>query len=356
MDTSLFIYTVVFMGLFLAFPRELKKAGFDIEYIFQLWLGDSQLDYLGYHVRRTSLTFLLHCCLPFLYLAIPSTTVVPVTIPELMVTWIATLGAVTGGYGMLCFLLQVCLQKHSVYRTIQKYEKQLSRIKLEVNSQVRSIGAYHTDNGAYRLTVTNDWLLAPSCYSLQAAYLDDTHLELESSTTLELSENAKEGSQFIKIIVTSTSGKFRQFTVILNSLDYRDFSNSLKIAVHNTRSIIVRQSLSEQFIDTFRAHVRDNPMFSLQRHGFTDADVENCLGCLVKKAEVKLFKTCRGRRAGSETCLQCRCRPMWCMECMARWFSSKQDQSTPTMWLRGKAPCPMCRQVFCMLDVSYIAV
>lgn len=54
-------------------------------------------------------------------------------------------------------------------------------------------------------------------------------------------------------------------------------------------------------------------------------------------------------------CVQCFCRPMWCLECMGKWFASRQDQQRPDTWLGSKSPCPTCRAVFCILDVCKIA-
>ena len=83
-----------------------------------------------------------------------------------------------------------------------------------------------------------------------------------------------------------------------------------------------------------------------------------------KESDVKLQKHCSGagegeqggggEPAGGPSCVQCFCRPMWCLECMGKWFASRQDQQHPETWLGGKAPCPTCRAVFCMLDVSKI--
>ena len=53
-------------------------------------------------------------------------------------------------------------------------------------------------------------------------------------------------------------------------------------------------------------------------------------------------------------CQTCRCRPLWCLHCMGKWFASRQDQNTPHTWMTGTAPCPMCRSVFCMLDILLV--
>lgn len=71
---------------------------------------------------------------------------------------------------------------------------------------------------------------------------------------------------------------------------------------------------------------------------------------------IKLQKNCVDGIHGSElgNCNNCYCRPMWCVDCMAKWFASRQNQDEKEMWLQQKCTCPMCRSTFCILDVSYI--
>ena len=81
--------------------------------------------------------------------------------------------------------------------------------------------------------------------------------------------------------------------------------------------------------------------------------MDTCVGCMQKQADVKLQKLCADVQ--DDQCSQCYCRPMWCLDCMGKWFASRQDQQTPQVWLNGKSPCPTCRRTFCVLDVCYIA-
>lgn len=53
-------------------------------------------------------------------------------------------------------------------------------------------------------------------------------------------------------------------------------------------------------------------------------------------------------------CGNCYCRPMWCLDCMAKWFASRQNQYEKEVWLQQKCTCPMCRAPFCILDVCYV--
>lgn len=43
-------------------------------------------------------------------------------------------------------------------------------------------------------------------------------------------------------------------------------------------------------------------------------------------------------------------------DCLAKWFASRQNQHEKEVWLQQRCTCPMCRSVFCILDVSYIEV
>lgn len=71
-----------------------------------------------------------------------------------------------------------------------------------------------------------------------------------------------------------------------------------------------------------------------------------------KQADIKLLKRCATLSEGD--CEQCYCRPMWCLECMGKWFASRQNQHETEGWLSSKAPCPTCRAKFCILDVFKI--
>ena len=81
--------------------------------------------------------------------------------------------------------------------------------------------------------------------------------------------------------------------------------------------------------------------------------LEPCIGCMQQPANIKLQKMCAP--SGEGECVPCYCRPMWCIECMAKWFASRQDQHQPETWLASTSPCPTCRSKFCMLDVCLIA-
>ena len=75
---------------------------------------------------------------------------------------------------------------------------------------------------------------------------------------------------------------------------------------------------------------------------------------MLTPANVKLSKQCDEVNNGD--CRQCFCRPMWCLDCMGKWFASRQDQQHPENWMSKRSPCPTCRATFCVLDVCRLLI
>lgn len=81
---------------------------------------------------------------------------------------------------------------------------------------------------------------------------------------------------------------------------------------------------------------------------------------MIAAPDIKLQKRCADVDAAGaplpteQRCGNCFCRPMWCVECMAKWFASKQNENEKDVWLEQKCSCPMCRTTFCMLDVCQV--
>ena len=60
-----FSFTYLLVSLcFIAPPREFVSAGFTVQNMFSRYLGSEDLDFVGYHMRRTAATVFIHCSLP----------------------------------------------------------------------------------------------------------------------------------------------------------------------------------------------------------------------------------------------------------------------------------------------------
>ena len=56
---------------------------------------------------------------------------------------------------------------------------------------------------------------------------------------------------------------FLLFFFRLNSLEYRDLKEKLQAPIRNARNIVIKQSLSDQFLEAFREQVNENQVFRL---------------------------------------------------------------------------------------------
>ena len=64
----------------------------------------------------------------------------------------------------------------------------------------------------------------------------------------------------------------------------------------------------------FRETVSENPRVEVTE------ELEDCIGCMAARASITLVRSCQSFTEGGEgACVNCYCRPMWCMDCMAKW-------------------------------------
>ena len=64
-DLALWSFIYILLALCVIFPpTEFCSAGLTVEGIFSHFLGDENLNFVEYHLRRSTLTLVAHCCLP----------------------------------------------------------------------------------------------------------------------------------------------------------------------------------------------------------------------------------------------------------------------------------------------------
>lgn len=162
--------------------------------------------------------------------------------------------------------------------------------------------------------------------------------------------------QFVNIIVKPTRKGTSEFSIRVNSLDFKELQDRIDrpITVLSGVNLIIHRSVLERFIEVFKELITANPKYRC------DQELDLCLACSKATPNTKLQKQCSDVDANgkllpnSARCDTCHCRPMWCDECMAKWFAARQNKSKEDVWLQQKCTCPMCRASFCILDVCYI--
>jgi len=368
------VYSVIYSlcAFIIVFPsHEVRSAGLTIENLFSGYLGDQNLTFVLYQLRRVALTKCIHSALPTIYIfglvLLQYRTSSSASGAFDYLYAIITLSKssyleilfITLSLGLLVYVftsrlvsvmndwnlddLAITLAAHSTRGSWRE-------VAVSIDTEIRRIDKFRSVIGSTTLYVTDTWLIQVSTYGVDVMQQSDVMLDLCKAEDFTLSPESRTGTQFLEIKVTSRRNSDHEFRIRLNSFDFRDLKDKLQAPVQNARKILIQQSLSEKFIQAFYETASGNPKYRMN----DDDEAEQCIGCMQSSANVKLDKLCADEADGSSECSRCFCRPMWCVSCMARWFASRQEESSPETWLQGTSPCPTCRARFCLLDVMLL--
>lgn len=347
-------------------PHEVKSAGLTIENLFHNYLGDQNISFVLYQLRRIALTKCIHAALPTIYLFGLVLLKYPASFSDVgaidYLISVVTLSRssyleilfVTFSLGLLVYVATSHIVSIFHDWSLDEFAARLAahstrgswrEVATSVDTEIRRIDKFRSVIGNTTLFVTETWLIQVNTYSVDLMQQNDIKLDLCRADDYTLSPESSTGTQFLEILVTSERNSDHSFKIRLNSMDFRDLKDKVRAPVENARQILIQQSLSEKFIQAFYETASANT--STQQH----EEAEQCIGCMQAPANVKLDKRCAHETDGSSECSRCFCRPMWCVSCMARWFASRQEESSPETWLQGTSPCPTCRAKFCLLDV-----
>ncbi|KAJ8382467.1 hypothetical protein SKAU_G00032450 [Synaphobranchus kaupii] len=280
--------------------------------MFSGWLGSEDIGFVQYHIKRTSVTLLVHSILPL------------------------------GYYFGMCIAApdKNLWYVHSASEGWQLYFTM--SVTLPLFSLVPGV------------VVTDTWVMKVTTYYLHVAQQQDIHLTVVDSKQHELSPDSNTPVQILTITVASINPNVKPFDIRLNSTEYGELREKLHAPIRNAANVVIHQTLSDLFLETFKSHVEVNQIYSLP----SGLELEPCIGCMQVSANTKLLRLCQdeglyeGQYEGD--CQQCYCRPMWCLTCLGKWFASRQDQQHPETWLASRVPCPTCRAKFCILDVCMV--
>lgn len=202
-----------------------------------------------------------------------------------------------------------------------------------------------------RVIVTDNWVLKVTTYHVYMALQSECHVTVTESKQHQLSPDSASPAQILTLRVGSINPAVKPFDIRLNSIEYAELREKLHVPIRNSANVVIRHTISELFLETFRAQVDLNQPYTLP----SGQEIEPCIGCMQVPANTKLVRLCHVEGAGDDSeCQQCFCRPMWCLSCLGRWFASRQDQQRPETWLSSRVPCPTCRAKFCILDICIV--
>ncbi|XP_072520099.1 E3 ubiquitin-protein ligase TM129 [Salminus brasiliensis] len=349
---------VVFAICVVFTPNEFRSAGLTVQNIFSEWLGSEDIGFIQYHIKRTTLTVLIHCSLPLGYYM-----GMCVAAPEENLTYIhlASQGwqlffGLSVAFQLISFALVFYWSKndwanHPISKTLSIFaipQSSWSAVASSINTEFRRIEKFATGPPDARVIVTDTWVMKATVYHLYVTLQQDAHLTVIDSKQHELSPDSNTPIQILTLKVASINPNIKSFDIRLNSTEYAELREKLHSPIRNAANVVVHLTLSELFLETFKSQVEMNQVYR-QTSG---QELEPCIGCMQVSANIKLMRLCRDD--GDGECQQCYCRPMWCLICIGKWFASRQDQTRPETWLSSIVACPTCRARFCVLDICLV--
>lgn len=357
---SLFYWLCAF--LFVVGPAEFKSAGITIENFFSGYIGSEDIDLINFHVKRTAVTVVYHSLLPFAYfLGMTLVNGSGVTIGEifnLSIGWhvyssisiLIIIAALTTVY----YWQMNDWSNHPIIKDLMFYVDRGDgttswRVRAsEIGNEFRRIDKYTTSHvGWSRVIVTENWIIVTSLYKINIARQDKVTLAIMQSEEHDISPEFNSMVQYLHLRIKPTIRReLRPFHARILSTEFKEFKDATRTTIVTLPSVKILQSVDEMFLKAFREQVGKNEVYHMV------AEAEQCIGCMHNTAEVKLVKNCA--TSGDDGCVNCYCRPSWCIDCMGRWYASRQNRTRPDTWLSGNATCPMCRMRFCMLDISLL--
>lgn len=363
------IFYFIFCLGFVYQSREFNSAGLSPEALltYNDWIGSEEIRFFSYHMKRTAGTLVLQSLLPLGYLVCFSyfSVVLDNHFSSFTDFWIhhpLLYNCLIGSILLPVLTLSLAWfwslnnwSNHPMVNKLKLYARDgdWRQVGADIETEFRRIDKISLRTSPLsKLIVTDHWVVVIGSWpwSLQLSHQSDVSLHLMSAEQHRIStEGHIGGAQFLRIQIKNRRQDIPSYNIRLNALEYQNFQDKISGSVENVENIQIFKTVSERFVEVFRETVTENPSVAVTE------ELESCIGCMVNTANITLVRSCQSYEEGGEqACVNCYCRPMWCLDCMAKWFASRQDQSNPETWLGSQCPCPTCRSKFCVRDVRLI--
>ncbi|XP_077957093.1 E3 ubiquitin-protein ligase TM129 isoform X2 [Gasterosteus aculeatus] len=319
MESPELSFTLAYVVLSLCFvftPNEFRSAGLTVQNLFSSWLGSEDVGFIQYHVRRTSITLLVHSALPLGYymgmcIAAPEKNLG--YIHKVSDSWRAFL------------LLSLCIQltswtlviywsrhhwhNHPICRALQAHIQPphpgWGSVATSVNTEFRRIDKFATGAPGARVIVTDSWVLKVTTYHVYMALQSECHVTVTQSRQHQLSPDMASPAQILTLRVDSINPAVTPFDIRLISSEYAELREKLHAPIRNSPNVVIHQTMSELFLETFRAHVDLNQPYTLPSgqepptsRSASSVSADPCGVCLVWVDGLPAAKTSKDLRPG----------------------------------------------------------
>ncbi|XGW33116.1 hypothetical protein V3C99_017536 [Haemonchus contortus] len=369
-NSTIVLHTFVFLVVILLLlypPDAFVGAGFTFDNLAFGYLGSPEVNILEFQCRRFVLTRAFTACLPYmlilslyftkdhaiLFTPHPTRVIHYIALISPVIAFVAVTYVVYHTMTRFCHLLAI--------RKLKDYGYDTQQVFTSLSSEFVRIDAFrHAISNVSKIIITDSCLFYCSRFQFVVAKLADVQFHVvQAEDTINRLHQAMGMNQYLTVAVSLPADiQHLNFEFKIDNVSMRDLETKLGPGrIEFSQEVRLKMSLTEKFIQAFLDQAKKNPRFD----NYVKEELDPCLGCSEKLSNVKLFRQCNAidinLALGAETsnCAVCRCRPMWCVSCMARIFLAKQDQSRPASWLEGTCPCPTCRAVFCIMDVALLS-
>lgn len=356
------IYSIVYVLLCAAIiypPAEFVSAGFTIPVLFSKFLGSENDSFIHFHLKRSLITLMTYSLLPFGYI------ITIIVFGNLEMLEIFTRSVFGNIYLTLSLMLPIAAlyqikvwtdnnyEEHPIAKNLSKFcNNGMNWRSIQTNIDIefrRPEKMYTKTNPLSFIAITENWILKITPLTIYLAHQSDTTVTVKTSQTYNLSPQTSDEIQYLNIEVKSSRPSVEPFIIRINSENFLNLQDRLTRTINVMPDVKFHKNILERFVDVFKENMKENPRYESASQVF-----ETCIGCMEVAPNVKIQKMCTDESgAPTDPCSPCYCQPMWCADCMAKWFASRQDSNNPSSWLSSKCTCPMCRAKFCLLDVCY---
>ncbi|KAK9877027.1 hypothetical protein WA026_016054 [Henosepilachna vigintioctopunctata] len=362
MDQSDLIFSALYLLLCVCMiypPAEFVSAGLTIPVLFSKYLGKEEDAFIHYHIKRSCLTLVLYALFPVGYIFF---LIFFGNIEMLSVFVASYFGNIYLALSILLPIAGLCqirtwsqnnYDNHPIAVNLSKFcnnNMNWKSVQLNIEAEFqRSDKIYIQTNPIAHIVVTENWILKVTPFTVLLGHQSDSTVTVKTADTHDISTRAYGDIQFLNIEVKSSREGVPPFIIRINSVEFQNLQIRLNRTINVMPNVKFHKTIIDQFIDVFKNVIKENDKYN------TNQAFEQCIGCLEASPGIKLQKLCLGSTHNDDSCAPCYCRPMWCVDCMAKWFVSRQDPDRPSTWLSSKCTCPMCRAKFCILDVCLLS-
>lgn len=346
-------------------PTEFVSLGLTLDQVFANVLGLEEMDFVRYHQKRTSLTIFAHASLPALYFIIhffrfsaEGDANEPFKATAWNLAQRVSLAAALFIPTVIARWAQNDWKHHPISKLLNKFANLpngYAAVAADIASECRRQDVLRMEiNSITSVIATENWIIKTTPYFVYFAHQSDTTLQVNKTETFAIAQDTSDSVQMINIAVTSSRPGVNEFQIRINALDFKTLQDRINRPITIPPNMQFHRTIMDRFIDAFKEQIAKNPIFQ------TNQVLENCFACMLAEPNIKIQKNCLDVDEDEQPlpedrcCKNCYCRPMWCADCLARWFASRQDIGERDIWLQKKCTCPLCRATFCVLDVCFV--